>query len=147
MTTTLAMRSAEPWEGKADSISIKFAHGRLRIRVDSCRIESGRLYILNQPNSSGKRTRLGRAYCRLNSFDAGKLAALGVEVWPTDANFLLARTGADLHERLLREGVIVPAHVRRLDSLRPMDLDYDTLAPLLEGLSRGFLKRWVDRNL
>jgi histidinol-phosphate aminotransferase len=49
-----------------------------------------------------------------------ELAALGVEVWPTDANFLLARTGADLHERLLREGVIVrplagfgmPDHVR-----------------------------------
>ena len=49
-----------------------------------------------------------------------ELAALGVEVWPTDANFLLARTGADMHERLLREGVIVrplagfgmPDHVR-----------------------------------
>jgi len=49
-----------------------------------------------------------------------ELEALGVEVWPTDANFLLARTGADLHERLLREGVIVrpltgfgmPDHVR-----------------------------------
>jgi histidinol-phosphate aminotransferase len=49
-----------------------------------------------------------------------ELAALGVEVWPTDANFVLARTGGDLHERLLREGVIVrplagfgmPDHVR-----------------------------------
>ncbi|HEY5658025.1 MAG TPA: histidinol-phosphate transaminase [Myxococcota bacterium] len=49
-----------------------------------------------------------------------ELTALGLEVWPTDANFLLARTGADLHERLLREGVIVrplagfgmPDHVR-----------------------------------
>lgn len=36
-----------------------------------------------------------------------ELAALGVEVWPSDANFLLARTGAELPERLLREGVIV----------------------------------------
>ena len=43
--------------------------------------------------------------------------------------------------------VPVPAHVRRLESLRPMDLDYDSLAPLLEDLSRGFLKQWVDRNL
>lgn len=49
-----------------------------------------------------------------------ELGALGVEVWPTDANFLLAKTGADVHDRLLREGVIVrplaafgmPAHVR-----------------------------------
>jgi histidinol-phosphate aminotransferase len=49
-----------------------------------------------------------------------ELAALGVEVWPTDANFVLARTGGDVHERLMREGVIVrplagfgmPEHVR-----------------------------------
>jgi hypothetical protein len=27
-----------------------------------------------------------------------------------------------------------------------MDLDYETLAPMLEELSRGFLKEWVDRN-
>lgn len=47
----------------------------------------------------------------------------------------------------VRLEVPVPAHVRRLESLRPMDLDYDTLAPLLEELSRGFLKQWVDRNL
>ncbi|MDH5567124.1 MAG: histidinol-phosphate transaminase [Myxococcales bacterium] len=36
-----------------------------------------------------------------------ELTALGIEVWPTDANFVLARTGPDLHDRLLREGVIV----------------------------------------
>jgi len=49
-----------------------------------------------------------------------ELAALGVEVWPSDANFLLARIGAGVHEALLREGVIVrplagfgmPDHVR-----------------------------------
>jgi histidinol-phosphate aminotransferase len=49
-----------------------------------------------------------------------ELAALGIEVWPTDANFLLARAGADVHERLMGEGVIVrplagfgmPEHVR-----------------------------------
>jgi histidinol-phosphate aminotransferase len=40
-----------------------------------------------------------------------ELSAMGIEVWPTDANFLLARTGADVYEQLLREGVIV----------RPMD--------------------------
>jgi histidinol-phosphate aminotransferase len=36
-----------------------------------------------------------------------ELVALGIEVSPTDANFVLARTGPDLQARLLREGVIV----------------------------------------
>jgi histidinol-phosphate aminotransferase len=53
-------------------------------------------------------------------FLARELAALGIETWPTDANFVLARTGPGLYERLLREGVIVrpmagfglPDHVR-----------------------------------
>ena len=35
------------------------------------------------------------------------LARLGVETWPTDANFILARTGADVYEALLAQGVIV----------------------------------------
>lgn len=40
-----------------------------------------------------------------------ELGALGIEVWPTDANFLLARAGAGAYEALLREGVIVrPLH-------------------------------------
>jgi histidinol-phosphate aminotransferase len=49
-----------------------------------------------------------------------ELEKLGHAVWPTDANFLLARTGAGTFERLLRQGVIVrpmagfglPEHVR-----------------------------------
>ena len=49
-----------------------------------------------------------------------ELGALGIEVWPTDANFLLAKTGAGSYQLLLREGVIVrpmggfglPEHVR-----------------------------------
>jgi histidinol-phosphate aminotransferase len=53
--------------------------------------------------------------------DLGReLRALGIEVWPSDANFLLARTGANCYEQLLLEGVIVrpmggfglPEHVR-----------------------------------
>jgi histidinol-phosphate aminotransferase len=36
-----------------------------------------------------------------------ELRALDIEVWPTDANFVLARTGADLPGRLMREGVII----------------------------------------
>jgi histidinol-phosphate aminotransferase len=36
-----------------------------------------------------------------------ELAALGIEVWPTDANFVLAHAGAGVHDALMREGVIV----------------------------------------
>ena len=49
-----------------------------------------------------------------------ELGALGIPVWPTDANFVLAEIGASMDERLLHEGVIVrpltgfgmPEHVR-----------------------------------
>lgn len=42
---------------------------------------------------------------------ARELAALGIETWPTDANFLLARTGPGTYDALLKEGVIVrPLH-------------------------------------
>lgn len=40
---------------------------------------------------------------------AAELGAMGIETWPSDANFLLARTGPGLYEPLLREGVIVRA--------------------------------------
>jgi histidinol-phosphate aminotransferase len=53
-------------------------------------------------------------------FLAKELTSLGLEVWPTDANFLLVRAGAGAYDRLLREGVIVrpltgfglPEHLR-----------------------------------
>ena len=49
-----------------------------------------------------------------------ELAALGIETWPSEANFVLARPGPGVYEFLLREGVIVrplggfglPEHVR-----------------------------------
>ena len=49
-----------------------------------------------------------------------ELGVLGIETWPTDANFLLAEAGADTADRLLREGIIVrplhgfgmPEHIR-----------------------------------
>lgn len=49
-----------------------------------------------------------------------ELAALGLETWPTDANFLLVKAGAGVYDELLREGVIVrpmqsfglPEHIR-----------------------------------
>ncbi len=40
-----------------------------------------------------------------------ELDVLGIETWPTDANFLLAMAGADTAECLLRDGIIVrPLH-------------------------------------
>jgi histidinol-phosphate aminotransferase len=36
-----------------------------------------------------------------------ELEALGIDVWPTDANFVLARAGEGVHAALLREGIIV----------------------------------------
>jgi histidinol-phosphate aminotransferase len=36
-----------------------------------------------------------------------ELTALGIEVWPTDANFILARAGEGIHDALLQEGIIV----------------------------------------
>ena len=38
---------------------------------------------------------------------AAELGRLGIETWPTDANFILARTGAGVYEALLAQGVIV----------------------------------------
>ena len=36
-----------------------------------------------------------------------ELPKLDIEIWPSDANFILARAGADCYQRLLREGIIV----------------------------------------
>lgn len=47
----------------------------------------------------------------------------------------------------VRSGVEIPDYVMPLEQLTPMRVDYDELAPLLEELSRGYLKQWVDRNL
>jgi histidinol-phosphate aminotransferase len=43
----------------------------------------------------------GVAYLRV------ELEKMGIETWPTDANFMLARTGADVFDALLQKGVIV----------------------------------------
>jgi iron(III) transport system substrate-binding protein len=45
----------------------------------------------------------------------------------------------------LRPDVPAPAGVVPLSQLRPMHVDYGVLARLLETLSRGYLKDWVDR--
>ena len=46
----------------------------------------------------------------------------------------------------LRSGINVPEHVRPLDEITPMQVDYGELADLLEQLSSGFLKDWVETN-
>jgi iron(III) transport system substrate-binding protein len=46
----------------------------------------------------------------------------------------------------VRPGVPPPAGLPALADLKPMAVDYGRLAPLLEELSRGFLKEWMDRN-
>ena len=46
----------------------------------------------------------------------------------------------------VRPGLPPPAGMPALASLKPMEVDSGRLAVLLEELSRGFLKGWVDRN-
>lgn len=38
---------------------------------------------------------------------AGELGKMGIETWPTDANFMLAKTGANVFDGLLKKGVII----------------------------------------
>jgi histidinol-phosphate aminotransferase len=79
--------------------------------------EEAALAALDDPEHVERTRRVNDEGAR---FLAGELAALGIETWPTDANFVLARAGAGIYERLLREGVIVrplggfgmPEHVR-----------------------------------
>jgi len=46
----------------------------------------------------------------------------------------------------LRAGVPVPAGVLSIEKLKPLPVDYAKLAGLLEELSRGYLKEWVDQQ-
>ncbi len=46
----------------------------------------------------------------------------------------------------LRPELASPQGFPNITELKPMKVDYDKLADLLEGLSRGYLKDWVDRN-
>jgi iron(III) transport system substrate-binding protein len=47
----------------------------------------------------------------------------------------------------LRPGVSVPAHVVPLEKLKPMQVNYAELGSVLDDLSKGFLKEWVDRSI
>lgn len=46
----------------------------------------------------------------------------------------------------LRPGVPAPPEVAVVQSLKPMAVNYASLAGLLETLSKGYLKEWVDRQ-
>jgi iron(III) transport system substrate-binding protein len=46
----------------------------------------------------------------------------------------------------LRPGVLTPQGMVRLADLKPMPVDYSRLATLLDVLSSGYLKDWVDRG-
>ena len=46
----------------------------------------------------------------------------------------------------VRSGISLPEHVRPLDQITPMQVDYGKLANLLEQLSSGFLREWVGAN-
>ena len=46
----------------------------------------------------------------------------------------------------LRAGVPVPDGVVSVARLKPMAVDYGALAGLLDGLSKGYLRDWVDHN-
>jgi iron(III) transport system substrate-binding protein len=47
----------------------------------------------------------------------------------------------------LRDGVSVPPGMRRVSEIVPMKVDYAVLGGVLEELSKGYLKDWVDRQM
>ncbi len=53
---------------------------------------------------------------------------------------------SDAAQMPLRPGVEVPANVKRIAQLKSMAVDYAALGQLLDDLSKGYLKDWVDRN-
>lgn len=53
---------------------------------------------------------------------------------------------SDAAQMPVRSGVEVPDHVRSLDDIQAMHVDYAQLATMLDRLSAGFLQRWVDAH-
>lgn len=58
----------------------------------------------------------------------------------------LALAESEAAQMPVRAGVAVPEHVVALSQLKPMEIDYGALGGRLEGLTKGFLKEWVDMN-
>ena len=63
-----------------------------------------------------------------------------------DAKTERALAESDAAQMPLRPGVEVPRNVKRIGQLKSMAVDYAALGQLLDGLSKGYLKDWVDRN-
>lgn len=53
---------------------------------------------------------------------------------------------SDAAQMPLRPGVDVPRNVKRIKELKSMAVDFAALGQLLDDLSNGYLKVWVDRN-
>ncbi|MBI3544315.1 MAG: extracellular solute-binding protein [Deltaproteobacteria bacterium] len=53
---------------------------------------------------------------------------------------------SDAAQMPVRRGVKAPSHVRPIEKIKPMKVDYAKLAPKLEELSHGFLKQWVEKT-
>ncbi len=53
---------------------------------------------------------------------------------------------SDAAQMPLRPSVQVPPNVKRIAQLKAMTVDYGALGQLLDDLSKGYLKDWVDRN-
>jgi iron(III) transport system substrate-binding protein len=58
----------------------------------------------------------------------------------------LALAESEAAQMPLRPGVLVPKGVTSIERLKPMTVDYTTLAGRLETLSKGYLKEWVDQH-
>ncbi len=63
-----------------------------------------------------------------------------------DAKTERALAESDAAQMPLRPGVEIPRNVKRIAELKGMAVDYAALGQLLDGLSKGYLKDWVDRN-
>lgn len=58
----------------------------------------------------------------------------------------LALAESEAAQMPVRPGVQAPPHVRSLASFHPMEVDYSELADILERISQGYLREWVDRS-
>jgi iron(III) transport system substrate-binding protein len=56
-----------------------------------------------------------------------------------------ALAASDAAQMPLRKGVKAPEHVKRIEEIKAMKVDYVKLAGKLDEISRGFLKEWVEK--
>jgi iron(III) transport system substrate-binding protein len=56
-----------------------------------------------------------------------------------------ALAASDAAQMPLRKGVQAPEHVKKIDKIKAMKVNYVKLATKLDEISRGFLKEWVEK--